>query len=33
MPTATQERAFVGPLTGPVTVWRRDGVPAALDCR
>ena len=33
MPTATQERAFAGPLTGPVTVWRRDGVPAALDCR
>ena len=34
MLTATQERAFAGPLTGPVTVWSRDGVPAALlHCR
>ena len=33
MLTATQERAFAGPLTGPVTVWRRNGHPAALHCR
>ena len=33
MLTTTQERAFAGPLTGPVTVWSRDGVPAALHCR
>ena len=33
MLTATQERAFAGPLTGAVTVWSRDGVPAALHCR
>ena len=33
MLTAIQERAFVGPVTGPVTVWSRDGVPAALHCR
>ena len=33
MLTATQERVFSGPLTGPVTVWSRDGVPAALHCR
>ena len=33
MLTATQERAFAGPLTGPVTVWSRNGVPAALHCR
>ena len=33
MLTATQERAFAGPVTGPVTVWSRDGVPAALHCR
>ena len=31
--TATQERAFAGPLTGAVTVWSRDGVPAALHCQ
>ena len=31
--TATQERALAGPLTGPVTVWSRNGVPAALYCR
>ena len=31
--TATQERALAGPLTGPVTVWSRNGVPAALHCR
>ncbi len=30
--TATQERALAGPLTGPVTVWSRDGAPAALHC-
>ena len=33
MLTATQERALAGPVTGPVTVWSRDGVPAALHCR
>ena len=33
MLTATQERAFAGPLTGAVTVWSRDGVPAALHCQ
>ena len=33
MLTAIQERAFAGPVTGPVTVWSRDGVPAALHCR
>ena len=33
MLTATQERAFAGPVTGAVTVWSRDGVPAALHCR
>ena len=33
MLTATQERAFAGPVTGPVTVWSRDGMPAALHCR
>ena len=33
MLTATQRRAFAGPLTGPVTVWRQDGAPAALHCR
>ena len=33
MLTATQERAFAGPVTGPVTVWSRGGVPAALHCR
>ena len=32
MLTATQERAFAGPLTGAATVWGRDGVPAALHC-
>ena len=31
--TATLERALAGPLTGPATVWSRDGVPAALCCR
>ena len=31
--TATLERALAGPVTGPVTVWSRDGVPAALHCR
>ena len=31
--TATLERALAGPLTGAVTVWSRDGVPAALHCR
>ncbi len=30
--TATQERALAGPLTGPVTVWSRNGAPAALHC-
>lgn len=33
MLTATQGQTFAGPLTGPVMVWRRDGVPAALHCR
>ena len=33
MLTATQERAFAGPVTGPVSVWSRDGLPAALHCR
>ena len=33
MLTATQERAFAGPVTGAVTVWSRNGVPAALHCR
>ena len=33
MLTATLERALEGPVTGPVTVWSRDGIPAALHCR
>ena len=33
MLTATLERALEGPVTGPVTVWSRDGLPAALHCR
>ena len=33
MLTTTLERAFAGPLTGAVTVWSRDGVPATLHCR
>ena len=33
MLTATLERALAGPVTGAVTVWHRDGVPAALHCR
>ena len=33
MLTTTLERAFAGPVTGAVTVWSRDGVPAALHCR
>ena len=33
MLTLTLERAWAGPLTGPVTVWSRNGVPAALHCR
>ena len=33
MLTATLERALAGPVTGPVTVWSRNGVPAALHCR
>ena len=32
MLTAVLERALAGPLTGPVTVWSRNGVPAALHC-
>ncbi len=32
MLTATLERALTGPVTGPVTVWSQDGVPAALHC-
>ena len=31
--TATLERALAGPVTGAVTVWSRNGVPAALHCR
>ena len=33
MLTTTLELALAGPVTGPVTVWSRDGVPAALHCR
>ena len=33
MLTATLERALQGPVTGAVTVWSRDGIPAALRCR
>ncbi len=33
MLTATLERALEGPVTGAVTVWSRDGMPAALHCR
>ena len=33
MLTAILERSLAGPLTGPVTVWARNGVPAALHCR
>ena len=33
MLAATLERALAGPVTGGVTVWSRDGIPAALHCR
>ena len=33
MLTTTLELALTGPVTGPVTVWSRDGIPAALHCR
>ena len=33
MLTTTLERALAGPVTGAVTVWSRDGDPAALHCR
>ena len=33
MLTTTLERALAGPVTGAVTVWSRNGVPAALHCR
>ena len=33
MLTATLEQALEGPVTGRVTVWSRDGLPAALHCR
>ena len=33
MLTATQERAFAGPLTGNATVWRLDGTQVPLHCR
>ena len=33
MLTTTLELALAGPVTGPVTVWSRDGIPAALHCR
>ena len=32
MLTTTLERALAGPVTGAVTVWSREGVPAALHC-
>ena len=32
MLTTTLALALAGPVTGPVTVWSRDGVPAALHC-
>ena len=32
MLTTTLERALAGPVTGAVTVWSRDGVPATLHC-
>ena len=31
--TTTLELALTGPVTGPVTVWGRNGIPAALHCR
>ena len=31
--TTTLELALAGPVTGPVTVWSRNGIPAALHCR
>ena len=33
MLAATLEQALAGPVTGAVTVWSRDGLPAALHCR
>ena len=33
MLTTTLELALAGPVTGPVTVWSRNGIPAALHCR
>ena len=33
MLTATLDRALAGPVTGPVTVWSRNGFPAALHCQ
>ncbi len=33
MLTTTLEMALAGPVTGPVTVWSRNGIPAALHCR
>ena len=33
MLTTTLELGLAGPVTGPVTVWSRDGIPAALHCR
>ena len=33
MLTTFLELALAGPLTGPATVWSRDGAPAALHCR
>ena len=33
MLTTTLERALAGPVTGAVTVWSRNGDPAALHCR
>ena len=33
MLTTTLALALAGPVTGPVTVWSREGIPAALHCR
>ena len=33
MLAATLEQALAGPVSGAVTVWSRDGVPASLHCR
>ncbi len=33
MLTATQERAWAGPVTGVITVWSRNGEPVTLHCQ